>query len=93
MNPTFDKLYRQVGRVTFGLLLATLAFYGITLLSALLGFANAAASFGGAAASLAYAFIALFGLFLAASIVAAVIRWLDRRNQIRPLPGSASVPQ
>jgi hypothetical protein len=83
MNPTFDKLYRQVGRVTFGLLLATLACYGVTLLSALLGFANAAASFGGAAASLAYAFVALFGLFLGASVVAAVIRWLDRRNQSR----------
>jgi len=82
MNPTFDKLYRQLGRVTFGLLIATLASFGITLLFALLGFSHSAASFRGVAASLAYVCVALLGLFLVASVVAAVIRWLDRRNQV-----------
>ena len=82
MNPTFERLYRQVGRVTFGVLLATLTIYGLMLLCGLLGFSHAVASLGGAAASLAFVFVALFGLFLAASVVAAVIRWLDRRDQI-----------
>lgn len=82
MNTTFDRLYRQLGRVTFGVLLATLSIYGLTLLFALLGFSHAVASLGGVAASLAYVFVALLSLFLVASVVAAVIRWLDRRNQI-----------
>ena len=81
MNPTFERLYRQVGRVTLGILLATLAIYGLMLIFALLGFSHAVASLGGAAASLALVFIVLFGLFLAASIVAAALRWLDRRDQ------------
>ena len=82
MNPTFERLYRQVGRVTFGVLLATLTIYGLMLLCGVLGFSHAVASLGGAAASLAFVFVALFGLFLVASVVAAVIRWLDRRDQI-----------
>jgi hypothetical protein len=83
MNPTFDKLYRHLGRVTFGMLLAALFLYGSTLVCALLGFGHFAASFGGVSASLAYVFIALLGLFLVASVVAAVIRWIDRRSQLR----------
>ena len=83
MNTTFDRLYRQLGRVTFGVLLAALATYGIMLLCAVLGFSHAVASLGGVAASLAYVFIVLFGLFLVASVVAAVIRWIDRRDQIK----------
>jgi len=88
MNPTFDRLYRQLGRVTGGLLIATLTSYGITLLCALLGFGHSAASIGGVSASLAYVFVGLLGLFLVASVVAAVIRWLDRRSQV-----SASIPR
>ena len=83
MNPTFERLYRQVGRVTLGILLATLAMYGLMLIFALLGFSHAVASLGGVAASLAFVFIVLFGLFLVASIVAAALRWLDRRDQIK----------
>ena len=83
MNTTFDRLYRQLGRVTLGVLLAALATYGIMLLCAVLGFSNAVASLGGVAASLAYVFIVLFGLFLVGSVVAAVIRWIDRRDQIK----------
>jgi hypothetical protein len=82
MNPTFDRLYRQLARATFGLLLAALTLYGITLSCALLGFSHAAGSLGGVAASLAYVFGVLLSLFLVASVVAAVIRWFDRRNQV-----------
>lgn len=82
MNPIFDTLCRQLGRATFGLLFATLSFYGITLLCAVLGFRHSAGSFGGVAASLAYVLIVLFGLFLMASVLAAVVRWIDRRNQL-----------
>ena len=83
MNPTFERLYRQVGRITFGVLLGALTIYGVMLICAVLGFSRAVSSLGGVAASLAFVFIALFGLFLVASVVAAVIRWLDRRNQAR----------
>jgi len=80
MNTTFDRLYRQLGRVTFGMLIAALSIYGLTLLCALLGFSRAVASLGGVAASVAYVFVVLLSLFLVASVVAAVIRWLDRRK-------------
>ena len=83
MNPTFGRLYSQVGRVTFGMLLGTLTVYGIMLVCALLGFSHAVASLGGVAASLAYVFIILLGLFLVSSVVAAVIRWVDRRDQMK----------
>jgi len=83
MNATFDRLYRQLGRVTFGVLLAALTIYGIMLVCAVLGFSHTVASLGGAAASLAYVFIVLFGLFLMSSLVAAAIRWMDRRDQIK----------
>ena len=83
MNPIFEKLYRQVGRCTVGLLLAALAFYGVTLVCALLGLRHAATSFGGIAGSLAIAFVILFVVFLMASVVAAIIRWFDRRSQSR----------
>ena len=83
MNPTFERLYRQLGRITLGILLATLAIYGLMLIFALLGFSHAVASLGGVAASLAFVFVVLFGLFLVASMVAAALRWLDRRDQIK----------
>ena len=81
MNPTFDKLYRQLGRATFGLLVATITSFGITLLCALLGLSRAVASLNGVSLSVASVFIVLLSLFLVASLVGAVIRWLDRRNQ------------
>jgi hypothetical protein len=83
MNTTFERLYRLLGRTTVGVLLAGLAFFGLALLSALLGFSPGAASFSGVAASLAYVFGALFSLFLMMSLIWAVIRWLDRRSQIK----------
>ena len=82
MNPTFTTLYRQLGRVTIGVLLTTLASYGAALLCAVLGFSRGATSLGGVSASLAVAFVALFSVFLVASVVVAAVRWLDRRNQL-----------
>jgi uncharacterized membrane protein (DUF485 family) len=82
MNTTFDRLYRQLGRVTIGVLIAALTLYGTMLVCAALGFSHAVASLRGAAASIAFVFCILVGLFLMASVVAAVIRWLDRRDQI-----------
>jgi hypothetical protein len=83
MNATFDRLYRQLGRVTCGVLFATLFVYGVALVCALLGFSHAVTSFVGVAASLAYVFVALLGVFLLTSLVAALIRWADRQNQPR----------
>jgi hypothetical protein len=83
MNPTFDRLYRQLGKVTFGLLVTTLAAYGLTLVCALLGFSHAVSSLGGVAASLAFVFGILLILFLVTSIVSAVLRWVERRDQFK----------
>lgn len=78
MNTTFDALYRQLGRATFGLLMATFASYGITLLFAVLGLSRGVISFRGVTASLAYASVALLAVFLVASVASAFIRWVDR---------------
>lgn len=80
VNPTFDHYYRQLGKATIGLLLGTLCSLGLTVLLALLGLPDAAISFRGVTASLAYAFAALLAAFLVASIVASLVRWLDRRH-------------
>jgi len=85
MNKTFNELHRQLGRTTFGLLLATLTCYGVTLLCALLGFSHAVVSLNGVTLSLAYVFVALFSLFLVASLVAAIIGWIERRSQNRAI--------
>lgn len=83
MNPTFDRLYRQLGRATVGLLLSTLVCYGITRLCELLGLSQAEISFRGVVESLAYVSVALSSLFLVAFVVVAVIRWVGRRSQIK----------
>ena len=62
------------------MLVAALMLYGLLLLFAVLGLSQAVASFEGIAASVAFVFSGLLGLFLLASVAAAVIRWLDRCN-------------
>ena len=88
MNPTFDHLYRQLGRVTCGVLLATLFVYVLALICALLGLSHAVTSLVGVAASLTYVFGALLGVFLLSSVVAALIRWIDRRHDLGNPRGS-----
>ena len=90
MNATFDHLYRQLGRVTCGVLVATLFVYVLALVCALLGFSRAVTSFVGVAASLGYVFGALLAIFLLTSLVAALIRFVDRRHQLRD-SGSARI--
>jgi ABC-type polysaccharide/polyol phosphate export permease len=88
MNPTFDRLSSQLRRATFGMFWATLFVFAVTLLCALLGLSHAVATFRGVTASLAYVFVGLLSVFLIGSLVAAIIRWVDRRNQLK---GSGSV--
>ena len=83
MNVAFERFQRQLGRVTFGVLLAGLAFFALAILSALLGFSQVAESFGAVAASIAYVFGALFPAFLLTALAGAVVRWLDRRSHIK----------
>ena len=78
--PTFDTLYRQLSRATVGLLFATLTCYGIALLCAGFGLSHAVISLRGALESLGYVFVVFLGLFLVASVVALVKRWMDRRE-------------
>ena len=75
---TFESLYRQLGRATAGLLIASIAFFALTLGCALLGFSHAATSLRSAAFSVSYIFVVLLALFLISSLVAAIIRRLDK---------------
>ena len=79
MNATFDRLYRQLGRITIAVLVIALGLYAVMLVCAVLGFSHAVASLNGVAASVVFVFCALFVLFLMASVAGAAIRWLDRR--------------
>jgi sterol desaturase/sphingolipid hydroxylase (fatty acid hydroxylase superfamily) len=83
MNPTFDKLYRQLGKATTVVLFVALTFFGLALAFALLGFPHAVVSFRGGALSAAYVFLVLFALFLVASLVALAVRRVDHRNPAR----------
>ncbi|MES2661402.1 MAG: hypothetical protein V4689_22470 [Verrucomicrobiota bacterium] len=81
MIPPFEKLHRQLGRVTFLALVASLGFCVATWLCALLGLLHAVHSLGGATMAMAYVFGILLFIFLVSSVAAALIRWLDRRHQ------------
>ena len=81
MTETFEKLYRTLGRVTAGLLIAALAIFCLALCLALLGLRHPAESFGQVAKTLTFVFAGMLGLFLVTSLVAATVRWLDRRRQ------------
>ena len=83
MNTNFERLYRSLGRATVGVLLAGLVLYGFALVFALLGFSRGASSFSAVAASIAFVFGALLTLFVMVSLTGAVIRWVDRRGQIK----------
>jgi hypothetical protein len=82
MITTFGTYYRQLGRATIALLITSLAFFGLTLFCAILGFSHAAASLRGAALSVSSIFIVLLTLFLISSLVAAFTRWLDRSHRV-----------
>jgi tRNA A-37 threonylcarbamoyl transferase component Bud32 len=75
-----DDLIGRLGRLSVGALSITLGLYGLALVCALLGLSHAAASLSGAAAPVAYVFVALLSLFLVVSAVAVGIRSTDRRD-------------
>ncbi len=80
MNLIFAKLFRQLGATTFGLLLASLACFGVMLLCALLGLPQAVASFKGVTLAVSAVFVIMLALFLVAALVGTTIRWVDRKN-------------
>jgi hypothetical protein len=82
MNTTFDQFHHQLGRATRTVLILTLVLFGLTLGFALLGFPHVVDSLRNATLSVAVVFGVLFALFLLASLVGAVIRWIDRRHVI-----------
>ena len=65
-------------------LIAALLFLGLALGSALLGFSQAVVSFRGVALAVSYAFLAMLVIFLATALIAAIIRWMDRRHAAIP---------
>jgi hypothetical protein len=82
MNTTFDQFHDQLGRATRTVLMLTLVLFGLTLGFALLGFPEVVASLRSVTLSVAFVFGALFVVFLLASLVGALIRWIDRRHRI-----------
>ena len=80
MIQTFEKLYRTMGRATAGLLIGSLAVFGMALCLALLGFRQAE-SLDQVAKAMTLVFVGLLSLFLVTSLVAAIVRWLDRRSR------------
>jgi hypothetical protein len=86
LTETFEKLYRMLGRVTAGLLIAALAIFGLALCLALLGLRHPAESFDQVAKTLTFLFAGMLGLFLVTSLVAAIVRWLDRRSRPKAKP-------
>ena len=81
MNETFDKLHRSLGRATAGLLIVTLAFYGVAMAFALVGFQHPAESLSQASLAFALVFLGLFVVFVVSSLVAGILRWLDHRDR------------
>jgi hypothetical protein len=74
MNLTFDHLHRQVASATLALLKIMLGSFGVTLLCAVLGFAQGVSSFRSATLSLAWAFGAFLLVFVISSLAGALIR-------------------
>jgi hypothetical protein len=83
MTETFQKLYRTMGLATAGLLLATFAIFGFALCLAVLGFRLPAESLGHVAKAIFFLFVGMLGLFLVTSLVAATVRWLERRSKLK----------
>ena len=81
MNESFDRLHRTLGRTTVGVLFAVLAFYGIAMAFALLGISHVAESLNQAGLASAIIFGALFVVFVVSSLVAAILRWLERHDR------------
>ncbi len=83
MTETFERLCRTLGRVAVGLLIAALASFGLAMCLALLGLRPPAESFSQIAKAITFLFVGMLGLFLITSLVAATVRWLDRRSSPR----------
>ena len=79
MNPTYEKLYGQLGRTTYWALMLALIVFGLSVISALLGLQRVVQSLSEAALAFGYVFLALFVVFIVASVCAAAIRGLERR--------------
>ncbi|HUQ68687.1 MAG TPA: hypothetical protein VM165_04140 [Planctomycetaceae bacterium] len=82
MIETMEKLYRTLGRVTVVALFTFLAAFGAAMFFAVLGIRQPAESLGQVATAIALLFAGLLGLFLLTALVAAVVRWLNRRRLV-----------
>ena len=82
MNATFDEFYRQLGRATRTVLILALVCFALALVFALVGLPHVVASIRSVALSVSVVFAVLFAFFLLASLIGAVIRWIDRRHTI-----------
>lgn len=79
MATATDRFQRHLGRLTIGVLAFGLGLFALAVACALLGFPHAVSSFRSAAAAVGVVFTALFAAFMLSSLVAAVVRWFDRR--------------
>lgn len=78
---TFDYFYRKLTQATVAALFAALGLFLLAVVCAVLGFANAVATFNGVALAVAYVFGALLVVFLLTSLVRAVIHFLINRSK------------
>ena len=78
MNETFSRLYRQLQIVVASSLIAAASVFGVAFLAALGGFKSAAESLARPALYLGGLFVGLLGLFMVATLVAAIVGWLNR---------------
>ena len=78
---TFDYFYRKLTQATVAALFAALGLFLFTLLCAVLGFANAVATFNGVTLALASVFGILLGVFLLTSLVRALVHFLIHRSK------------
>jgi len=78
---TFDYFYRKLTQATVAALFAVLGLFLLTLFCAVLGFANAVATFNGVTLAIAYVFGILLVLFLLTSLVRAVVHFLINRSK------------
>jgi hypothetical protein len=79
MHATFERLYRDLGRATAWTLYSALGLLALAVLAALAGLPHAVDGFRAAAAAVGAVFAGLLALFLVSSLVAVVVRYVNRR--------------
>jgi len=82
MHITYERFHKEVASATKTLLILAAIFFGLTMLSAWLGPAQAVESFRGATIALAYAFAVVLTLLILSYLAGAVMRWREHHRHL-----------